>query len=100
MPRGIRLAHETIFYHRPSKTLIITNIAFNFDQSKSFETRLAARIIGSYNVLRPTPLEKWGTRDKSAVEASMRHALDWDFERVIPGHGSIVEAGGKEQCRI
>ncbi|WP_458205227.1 hypothetical protein [Haladaptatus sp. NG-SE-30] len=26
---------------------------------------------------------------------SIRDVLAWDFDRVIPGHGGIVETGGK-----
>ncbi|MEO1127111.1 MAG: hypothetical protein AAFW84_12935 [Cyanobacteria bacterium J06635_15] len=86
----------TVFCHRPSRTLILTDTAFNFDQNNRLTMRLAAQVLGSYKTLRPSQLEKWGSRDKAAVEASVRQVLAWDFDRVIPGHGSIVETGGKE----
>lgn len=97
--RGIKPAQETVFYHRPSCTLILTDTAFNFDQNNSFSTCLAAQVLGSYKTLRPSRLEKWGSRDKAAVEDSARQVLAWDFDRVIPGHGSIVETGGKAQFK-
>ena len=99
LPSGVKRVHETVFYHRPSHTLILTDIAFNFDQTNSLSTRLAARILGSYNTLQPSRLEKWGSRDKATVEKSVRQVLAWDFDRVIPGHGSIIEAGGKSQFK-
>lgn len=99
LPKGIQPAQETVFYHRPSNTLILTDIAFNFDQTSSFRTRLAARLLGSYDTLRPSRLEKWGTRDTDAVETSVRQILTWNFDRVIPGHGSIVEKDGKTQFK-
>lgn len=99
LPRGIKLARETVFCHRPSRTLILTDTAFNFDRDSSFSVRLAARALGSYDVLRPTFMEKWGTRDKTAVETTVREILTWEFNRVIPGHGSIVETGGKAQFK-
>jgi hypothetical protein len=95
LPGGIKLAHETVFYHRPSRTLILTDTAFNFDQTNRLPVRILGRIGGSYQALSPSRLEKWGTRNKAAVEASVREILQWDFDRVIPGHGSIVETGGK-----
>ncbi|NJN22322.1 MAG: DUF4336 domain-containing protein [Leptolyngbya sp. RL_3_1] len=97
LPKGIKLAHETVFCHRPSRTLILTDIAFNFDPTSDLLTRLAAQMLGSYNTLRPSRLEKWGSRDKATVEASVRQVLAWDFDRVIPGHGAIVAQGGKAQ---
>ncbi|NER80913.1 MAG: DUF4336 domain-containing protein [Leptolyngbya sp. SIO1D8] len=99
LPRGIMPANETVFYHRPSRTLILTDIAFNFDQSNGLGTQLAARVIGSYNSLKPSRMEKWGTRNKGKVEASIRQVLAWDFDRVIPAHGSIVETNGKSELK-
>ncbi|NEP59718.1 MAG: DUF4336 domain-containing protein [Symploca sp. SIO2G7] len=99
LPQGIKLAHETVFFHRFSHTLILTDIAFNFDQNNSFGIRLAAQVLGSYQTLRPSRLEKWASRDKVAVETSVRQVLAWDFDRVIPGHGSVVETDGKAQFK-
>ena len=62
----------------------------------SLITQLAVRTLGSYNSLRPTRLEKWGTRDKDTVAASVKRVLEWDFDRVIPAHGSLVETDGKD----
>ena len=95
LPRGIAAVNETVFFHRPSRTLILTDIAFNFDDSSSLGTQLAARVLGSYNSLKPTLLEKWGTRDRVKVEASVWQVLAWDFERVVPAHGSVINVGGK-----
>ncbi len=88
-----------MFWHQPSKTVILTDIAFNFDETFPFTSRLAAQVLGSYQTLRPTRLEKWGSFDKEAVEQSIRQVLDWEFDRVIPGHGSIVETHGKAQLK-
>ncbi|NJM56812.1 MAG: DUF4336 domain-containing protein [Synechococcales cyanobacterium RU_4_20] len=99
MPQGICLANETVFFHRPSRTLIVTDIAFNFDETSSLGMQLAARVLGSYQALRPTLMEKWGTRNKAEVEASLRKVLAWDFDRVILTHGSIVERDGKAALR-
>jgi len=95
LPTGIAVANETVFFHGPSRTLILTDVAFNFDQNSSLAIRVAARMLGSYDSLQPTVLEKWGTRDKKMVAASVRQVLAWDFDRVILTHGSIVETNGK-----
>ncbi len=36
------------------------------------------------------------TKDRDAAEASVRHLANFDFDRVLVGHGSGVESGGKE----
>ncbi|WP_242517659.1 DUF4336 domain-containing protein [Leptolyngbya iicbica] len=99
MLQGIQLANETVFWHQLSQTLILTDLAFNFDETFPFTSRLAAQVLGSYQTLRPTRLEKWGSFDKEAVARSMRQVLHWEFDRVIPGHGSIVEHDAKAQLR-
>jgi hypothetical protein len=99
MLQGVQLAHETVFWHQPSQTLILTDIAFNFDETFPFTSRLAAQVLGSYQTLRPTRLEKWGSFDKDTVEQSIRQVLNWEFDRVIPGHGAIIEANAKAQLQ-
>ena len=98
-PQGIQPLYETVFWHQPSKTLILIDIAFNFDDTFPFRSRWAARVLGSYRTLRPSRLEKWGSFDKAAVEQSIRQVLNWEFDRVIPAHGSIVETNGKAQLQ-
>lgn len=99
LPTGIQPVQETVFCHHPSRTLILTDSAFNFDETNRLGTRLAAQVLGSYKSLRPSRLEKWASRDKARVAASVQHVLSWDFDRVIPGHGSIVDSDGKQQFR-
>ena len=94
-PQGIVPANETVFFHRSSRTLIITDTAYNFNEHSSLVIQLATRALGGYNKLQPSRLEKLGTRDKDQVAASIVNALKWDFDRVIPAHGSIVETDGK-----
>ena len=99
LPQGIVQANETVFFHRPSRTLILTDTSYNFDQTSSIVIQLAARVLGGYNKLQPSLLEKLGTRDKTHVADSVRKVLAWDFDRVIPAHGSIVETDGKRAFR-
>lgn len=99
LPRGISLIHETVFWHRSSRSLILTDITFNFDDTYPWGTQLAARILGSYKMLKPSYYQKWGSRNKAKVKLSVQKVLEWDFDRVIPAHGSIVETDGKAQFR-
>lgn len=99
LPSGIELANETVFFHRASRTLILTDTAFNFDENSSDVLQMAARLFKSYQVLKPSILEKWGSREKEKVEASVRQVLDWDFDRVVLAHGGIVHTGGKEKFK-
>ncbi|MEM7593730.1 MAG: DUF4336 domain-containing protein [Cyanobacteria bacterium P01_A01_bin.83] len=93
----IKTVNEIVFYHPSTKTLIITDSAFNFDRSFPLVTQFAARIIGSYQQLKPSWLEKIAVKDKQKTKQSIEQILSWDFERVIMGHGKIVETNAKQQ---
>jgi hypothetical protein len=96
---GYTPLNEYVFYHRASRTLILTDTAFYFDDTFVPLTQLIARLMGGYKLLRPSPLEKLATRDKIAVKQAVDRVLEWDFDRVIVAHGSVLETGGKQQFR-
>lgn len=96
---GFDALNECVFFHRLSRTLILTDTAFNFDESFPLTTRLVTQVIGGYKSLSPSILEKIATTDKSAIKKSVEYVLNWDFERVIMAHGSIVAKGGKEKFK-
>jgi hypothetical protein len=91
--------NEIVFYHPESKTLILTDTAFNLDNNFPFLTQFTARIIGCYEQLRPSILEKIAIQDKQQITASVKKLLQWDFQRVIMAHGTIVENNGKQQLK-
>ncbi|WP_423746651.1 hypothetical protein V5735_19195 [Haladaptatus sp. SPP-AMP-3] len=87
---------ELAFFHRPSKTAILGDMGFHITENSSIEIRLFARIGGIYNRIGQFPEFKLPIRNKDTVNQSVRNILAWDFDRVIPGHGDIIETGGKE----
>lgn len=93
----IKKVNEIVFYHPSTKTLIITDSAFNFDDSYPWVTQFAARIINSYQTLKPSWLEKVAIQDKQLVKQSIDEILTWNFDRVIMGHGKIVETNAKQE---
>jgi len=95
--KGYMPLNEWVFFHPKSRTLIITDLAFHFDRQSSLSAQLMSRVLGGYQQLRPSLLEKIATTDKEQVRQSLQPILAWDFERVIMAHGSIIEQGGKRQ---
>ncbi|MEM8503543.1 MAG: DUF4336 domain-containing protein [Cyanobacteria bacterium P01_D01_bin.1] len=96
---GIEPFNECVFFHAASRTLILTDAAFHLDSSFPWLTQLVARVIGSYQRLSPSLLEKIATVDKTPVKQAVQQILDWDFDRVVMAHGSIIETDGKEAFR-
>ena len=95
--RGMPMISEVVFFHRSSATLLLTDLAFNFQPDAPMLTRWVLRVIGRVGTLAPTLLEKMLTRDRSALAASLEDVLAMPFERVVVTHGDIVEQGGREQ---
>ncbi len=96
---GYTPLNEYVLLDRSSRTLILTDTAFYFDDSFVPLTKLVAKLMGGYKLLRPSPLEKLATKDKQAVQNAVDRVLAWDFDRVIVAHGSIIETGGKQQFK-
>jgi hypothetical protein len=95
--RGLPFMNEVVFFHRPSATLIATDLAFNIGPSSPPLTRAAFRLAGTYQRLSPTLLERLLVRDRAAFRRSLERILEWPFERVIVAHGEVSETGGREE---
>ncbi|MEM6452659.1 MAG: DUF4336 domain-containing protein [Cyanobacteria bacterium P01_D01_bin.105] len=96
VPSGFESLNEWVFCHVATRTLIITDAAFNFDRTFPWSTQLAARASGIYNRLSPSLLEKLAITEKETLRSAVASILDWDFDRVIMAHGQVVECGGKQ----
>ncbi|MCY7276488.1 MAG: DUF4336 domain-containing protein [Phormidesmis sp. CAN_BIN44] len=96
---GFDSLNECVFFHAASRTLILTDTAFHFDESFPMITQLATRVLGGYKSLSPSFLERVATTEKEKVRGAVEKVLGWDFERVIMAHGSIVEQNGKEKFK-
>lgn len=97
--RGVPGVDEFAFLHRPSRTLLLTDMAFNIRHSSSWLTRTYLRLSGAYGRLAVTRLEKALVKDRAALRASLERVLAWDFERVVVCHGEVLERGGREALR-
>lgn len=94
---GFPLANEVVFFHRPSATLVATDLAFNIGANSGPLTRFVFRVSGAYGRLAPTLLERVLVRDRPAFARSLRKVLEWPFERVVVAHGDVSEREGRAQ---
>lgn len=92
---GNRWLTEIAFLHRPSRTLILGDVGYHVDARYPLKTRLMARAVGVYERVGPTLDYRLAIRNGATFRRSIRDVLAWEFDRVIPGHGSVVERGGK-----
>jgi hypothetical protein len=99
MMAGIPLLNEVVFFHRRSRTLILTDLALNIHHTPSQLARGYFRITGAYGRLGQNRLIRLLTRDRRAARQSVEHMLQWDIERILMAHGDPVARGGKDAIR-
>ena len=95
---GFPLVNEVVFFHRSSRTLIATDLAFGVGPDQPLSTRLFLRL-GGVRRFGPTYLERLLARDRTAARRSLERILAWDFSRVVIAHGPVLESGGREALR-
>jgi hypothetical protein len=94
-----RVLNEVEFLHRPTRTLITGDLCFNIGPEWPLKTRLLAWGPRMRRRLGPTVAFRLGIRDRAAARRSVERILEWDFDRILPGHGEIVETGGKAKFK-
>jgi len=96
---GFRL-REVVLLHRPSRTLVITDLAFNIHRAEHRFARLFFRANGMWQHFGPSRLiRRLAVSSRAEMRRSLEAILKWDFERILPGHGEVVERGGPAALR-
>ena len=98
--QGAPEARDTALLHVPSRTLILTELVFNFGGDEPIWTELLLRVAGGGQhhpgMSRPV---KAGVKDEAAFQSSLATIMEWDFDRVVVGHGDVIEFNGKAKLR-
>ena len=97
--RAMALFNEVVFCHRRSRTLILTDLAFNVQEAPSLVARFLFRLTGAYRRFGADRIGKCLIRDRQAGRAALDRILAWDFDRVIVAHGDVLKTGGHETLR-
>ena len=93
--RGSALYDEVDFYHRASRTLILTDLLFNMPRDRGTVTNIYAKVLGVLDRVAPSPSFRLTMRNRTLAQQTVQRILEWDFDRIILSHGEVVESGGK-----
>jgi hypothetical protein len=91
--KGIPDYGEVVFFHRPSRTLLASDLVFNYSPVQ------AESDPGGANGLGPHSRIISAITDQNALRESIESVLRWPFERVIVSHGQVVESDGHARFR-
>lgn len=94
--RGTKIIWEVAFFHRPSKTLILTDLLENIGDDYHHSAGLLLRfwwkvVFKMWNNPKAAPEYQVGWGHKKIVKNCLRRILEWQAERVIIAHGELVE---------
>ncbi len=90
---------ETVFVHRPSRTLITSDLVENFDTSPHLGTRLYLKAAGVHGRVGWSRFLRFVYRDRRATRRSLERLLGLDFDRIVLAHGRVLEHGGPAAVR-
>jgi Domain of unknown function (DUF4336) len=98
--RGIPKLNEFVFLHRSSRTLIVADLVFNFDVGQQHLLgKLFLKLNGIYGGVGCSRIFRRFVTDRKAFINSIAELLKLDFDRLLVGHGGVVEKGAKESLR-
>ena len=96
--RGMPKLNELVFLHRPSRTLLLTDLAFNFTDATGW-SGVFFRLMGCHGRLTPSRYGRSLVKEPAAVRADLDRILSWDFDRIALCHGTRVDADGVRRLR-
>jgi hypothetical protein len=96
----VRGVSEVVFYHRPSRTLLLTDLAFNMRRAANRSERWFWQASAAWQRFGPSRTARWTLlRDAAIVRLFVERVLQWDFDRIIVTHGDVVESAGRPHFR-
>lgn len=99
MVRGMPRLNEVVFLHRASRTLILTDLAFNLGPDMPLLSRVLLKVNGAYDCFAASRLLRTTIKDRAALRQSLDKIFAWNFDRIVLSHGRNVDSGGKEMLR-
>jgi hypothetical protein len=84
------MIEEFIFFHPVSKTIILTDLLFNYQRFDHWTTKLIARMNGAYRKLAMTRIAKSVFNDPQSLHRAASHLLAWNAENLIVAHGDLI----------
>ena len=93
---GCRL-HESVLFHRPSRTLVVADLVHNIGADHRGWTRFYTRMTGFYDRVALSRAIRWTAfSDRAAARRSLDALLALPSKRIIVGHGAPVTEGARE----
>jgi len=92
---------DVAFYHADTKTLIEADLLLNLPPTEQYsQTKRWLPLFGfglnPYSAIHRFMVTKVITTDSEAMKRDAKAVAAWDFDRIIPCHGDVIEKFGKK----
>lgn len=94
---GMPSIDEWVAFHRPSATLVTTDLVFNMHHNDGWLMPLILTMGGAWKRLAQSRLLRTQIKDRSKTRASYAALLTLPFEQLIMAHGDIVSTNAREK---
>lgn len=96
--QGSKILPEMIFFHKSSKTLVLTDLIQNHDPlQNTWFWRLVKRLNGVLSPNGGVPKDlRLTIRNRKSALSSLQKILEWDFEKIVISHGLCIEENARE----
>jgi hypothetical protein len=98
LPRGIdhfvferHMVRETVLFHRASRTLVTSDLLYNYQHEHTPGEKAFFRLIGCYGAPGVAFYHRFAIRDQAAVRELIAQVRAWAPQRIVMSHGRIVE---------
>lgn len=100
---GSRLLEEVVFFHKPSRTLILADLIENFE-SKKVQSRILQimmKLAGNLDPDGKLPIDlRFGYFGRhAALKSSVKTMLSWHPERIVLAHGRWYSSNGTTELK-
>ena len=93
---GMPKLREALFFHKESKTLLVTDLAFNLLNSQGLGSWILTHAFGTYRKFAISRLTLGMVKNMPAFEKSLQRVLQWDFENIVVAHGEVTTGQGRK----
>lgn len=90
---GIPFGNETVWFHKSSGTLILTDLCQWWQGEMSLGAKAYAHLTGVRRELTVPRTVRFVVKDRQAARASAQRILQLPIQRVVVAHNAIVEEG-------
>jgi len=93
---GVPFLDETVLFHRPTGTLIGTDLVMSACAKDHWTWRWSARLFGVWGKVRTPPDVKWKTPANDETKRSIEEMLALPIERIVVAHADPIEERPKD----